>query len=472
MSAPTKSKRASEKVRAPREGAMPKGLTVVYPNCAGIDIGSRSHYVSVPEKRDERPIREFGCYTPDLEAMAEWLKECKIDTVVMESTGVYWKPVFSILVKHGFDVKLVDVRNMRRVPGRKSDVSDCQWLQNLGTHGLLRPCFIPEEMTQTVQAYWRHRDNLVEMRAHQIHLMQKSLEQMNVQLHKAVTDITGETGMSIIRAILAGERDPVTLAKLRRPNVKSSEEELAKALTGNYAKEHLFVLGQVVTCYDFHLRQIEQCDRETEAYLVEMERKIHPDRKARRSPGTGTTKSRKPRKNQPRFNLAKRLENVLGVDLTSIDGICGLTAMKFFTEVGCTVDAFPNEKAFSSWLRLCPNNRKTGGKVKSTRTLPSQNRLSTALRVAAQALHHSKSALGAYSRQMRSHLGAPKAITATAHRLAILIYRMVRYGKEYVDEGEAAYQERQEKLRLARLKRSARAQGYLVMDPATGQVLR
>ncbi len=444
------------------------GFELLNPDSAGIDIGSRTHYVSVPEDRDEQPVRTFGCYTPDLQAMAEWLKQCRIRTVVMESTGVYWVPVYRVLEDAGFEVLLVDARHAKNVPGRKTDVWDSRWLRKLHTFGLLRGCFIPPREIQTVRTYWRHRDGLVASAAQQIHLMQKSLEQMNVQLHKAISDITGVTGMLIIRAIVAGEHDPVALAKLEHPKVKSSDEEIAKSLSGHYSEEHLFTLEQALQIYDFYQQQIAVCDAKVEAYMAQSEDKSR-DGGNSEEPKKGGRHSR--RKNEPHFDLGGELLRITGIDLPKINGIDALTAQTVFTELGYDVSDFPTEKHFCSWLCVCPNNRITGGRVRSRRTRKTQNRVADALRVAAQSLHHSNSALGAYHRRKRAQLGPAKAITATAHKLARIIYRMLKYGEAFVEQGQAEYEAQYQQQQLKRLQKAAIKMGFSLVSQATGEVL-
>lgn len=453
------------------------GLSRVHPNAAGIDIGSETHYVSVPEDRDPQSVRRFGCCTGHLEEMAEWLKSCGIETVVMESTGVYWISVYRMLEERGLDVHLVDARHVKSVPGRKTDVWDCSWLRQLHTFGLLRGCFIPPDEIRVVREYWRHRSSLVEACAQQALLMQKSLEQMNLQLHKVLSDVTGVTGQAIIRAIVAGERDAVVLARLKHPLVKSSEETLAQALTGHYSEEHLFTLSQAVATYDFHQEQIRECDERLAECLSRFEDKADGGAGSDEAGGP-VGGSREPRsdrqrwrrKNQPHFDLAGELRRIMGVDLTRIDGISAMTAQVIFSEIGGDVRAFPTEKHFTSWLALCPNNRVTGGKVRSRRTRRSKNRVAAALRVSAQSLHRSGSALGAYYRRMRGRLGAPKAITATAHKLARLVYRTLKYGEAYVDVGEARYQAQYEEQQLRRLKRNAAAMGFALVSQSTGEI--
>ena len=452
----------------PGKRRLPKSMEQINLNAAGIDIGSQEHYVAVPDDRDEEPVRSFGCLTPDLHQMARWLKACEIKTVAMESTGVYWIPVVHVLEEYGFEVKLVDARQVKNVPGRKSDVQDCQWVQQLESFGLLSSALRPEKRLGVLRSYWRHRSGLVESCAKQIHLMQKALEQMNLQLHKVLSDITGVSGMRMMRAILAGERDPVMLSRLKDHRVQSSEEKIAKALTGHYREDHLFALRQAVDLYDVYQAKIAECDREIERYLATFEPKGDP--KDLDSKGTKKNKSG-PRKNEPKFNLRSHLYQMTGVDLTQIDGIDVLTAQTIISECGFDMSSFPSEKHFASWLGLCPNHRITGGKVFKSRTRKVYSRTAEALRIGAQSLHRSKTALGAYYRRMRTRLGAPKAITATAHKLACLVYRMLKYGQEYVDKGQKYYEEQYRVRVLKNLTRRARDMGYELMSTKTGDVV-
>jgi len=456
-------KHSRRRKRSLTAGPESQPFPLVNPNAAGIDLGSRSHYVSVPEDRDPRPVREFGCYTADLRRMAEWLKRCRIETVAMEATGVYWVPVFEVLESYGFEVLLVDARQVKNLSGRKTDVVDCQWIRHLHSHGLLRAAFRPAAEICEMRAYWRQRTSLVQSASRQILLMQKALEQMNVQLHKAVSDITGKTGLGIIRAIVGGQHDPRALAELRNRRLKSSREELVQALTGNFREEHLFALTQALEGYDFIHRQIESCDRRLQAYM-------------RRLPGKASraitpTPPRTRRKNQPHFDLRAEQVRIAGVDLTRIPGINTLTVQAVLTEVGVDVRRFPSEKNFASWVTLCPNNRITGGRVRSRRTRNSDHRLGSALRVAAQTLGRSQTALGAFYRRKRAHLGSPKAVTAAAHKLARLIYRMLKFGEEYVERGQEAYEAQHRRQSIARLTRVARDLGLGLISRETGEIL-
>lgn len=455
--------RASAPQRQSPKGRTTKSVPVIHPDAAGIDIGSRSHFVAVPADRAAEPVREFGCFTPDLNAMADWLLACGVRTVAMESTGVYWIPTFQILERRGLEVRLVNARHVKNVPGRKSDVLDCQWLQQLHAYGLLEGSFRPPDEVCVMRTLWRQRETLVQARSKQVQHMQKAMIQMNLQLHKVVTDITGVTGMAIIRAILRGERDGATLARLKHPNARSSQEQIAKALTGDWRAEHLFCLRQAVEAYDFHQAQIETCDAELEAHMRTIEGE-EPKAEASAPP---RRRKGKPRPYQPQFDQAGSLRRIAGVDLTRIDGIETMTAQTILAEVGWDVSRFPSEKHFCSWLGLCPDNRITGGRTVRSGTRKVMNRAAAALRMAAQSLHRSQSALGAYYRRMRARLGAPKAITAAANKLARIVYRMLKHGQAYVDRG-ADYYEREYRARAVQnLQRQAHRLGFEVIEAST-----
>lgn len=457
--------RTTKRVRRTAKRVSIEGpLALLRPNAAGIDVGSEEHYVSVPPDRDAEPVRRFGCYTSELRRMAEWLKACRIETVAMEATGVYWVPIFEVLEEYGFEVYLVDARQTKNVSGRKTDVVDCQWIRQLHSYGLLSAAFRPQQEIAAMRAYWRHRQGLVESCARQIHLMQKALEQMNVQLHKAVSDITGVTGLSIMRRIVAGDRDPKALATMRQRGVHRSEAEIAEALNGNYRGEHVFALAQAVECYDFLQGQIERCDREIQQCMTGIATKTSPPLDSQRS-------SRQRKKNQPHFDLRVELHRIAGVDLTRIEGIDALTAQTVISECGVDMTRFPSEKNMASWLGLCPNNKKTGGRIHSRHTRRIKNRAADALRRAAQALHRSKSALGAEYRRLSDRLGAPKAITAMAHKLARLIYRLLKHGEAYVSEGLEQYETRHRERALRSLRHHAQELGYDLVLQETGEVV-
>jgi transposase len=428
-------------------------------NAAGIDIGAEEVYVAVPPGREEESVRTFPTFTADLKRLAEWLEVCGIDTVAIESTGVYWIPLYEILEEHGFRVCLVNARHLKNVSGRKTDVLDCQWIQQLHTYGLLSASFRPPEQIVAIRSLVRHREMLVQYRSAHIQHMQKALIQMNLRLTNVLSDISGVTGLKIIRAILAGERNPKVLAQFRDERCKKSEEEIAKSLEGHYKREHLFALKQAVELYDFYDRQLRECDAE----LEDMYQEFNPPE----DPGTPppAPRSAHRRKNQAHFDLALSLYRMTGMDLTQIDGLDALTVQKVLSEIGTDMSKWPTVKHFASWLRLCPNNQITGGKVKRTGVQPTHNRASTALRVAAASLKHSDSALGAYYRRMRTRHGTPSAITATAHKLARIIYFMLKDRKPYHDFG-ADYYEQQHQSRVFRnLTRQAAKLGFR-LEPA------
>jgi transposase len=420
-------------------------------HAAGLDIGAEEIYACVPADRDEPPVRVFPTFTVDLHALADWFVACQIETVAMESTGVYWIPVYEILESRGFEVYLVNARHVKNVPGRKTDILDCQWIQQLHSYGLLRASFRPPAEVCTLRALARHRDNLIRYRSAHIQHMQKAMQMMNIKLAQVVSDITGVTGMSIIRSILAGERDPQVLARHRNPKCKRSEADIAKALEGNYQPEHLFVLKQAVAQYDFYLLQMQECDAEMEAIyaalaLSEPDDLASPPPKARRG---------KRRKNQPHFDLATSLFHMVGVDLTAIDGLDALTVQDIISEIGIDVSPWPTSKHFASWLGVAPHTDITGGKVLRSRTKKTKNRANTALRLGAHSLTRSQSANGAFYRRMRARHGPAKAVTATAHRLARIVYRMLKYREAYVDPGADYYDEQHRVRALRYLKRRA-----------------
>lgn len=429
-------------------------------NAAGLDIGAAEIWVCVPADRDEQPVQVFGTCTADLRALATWLEQCGIETVAMESTGVYWIPIYEILEARGFAVCLVNARHLKNVPGRKTDVLDCQWIQQLHTYGLLQASFRPEEEMCALRSYIRHRNNLIRYRSAHIQHMQKALHLMNVQLTNVISDITGVTGMQIIRAIVAGEHDPVTLAQFRDPRCRSSEEEIAKALEGNYRPEHVFALQQAVELYDFYTQQIVACDGEIErqydAFEPQVDIATHP---------LPLAKSKPRRKgHDPAFDLRTRLYKTCGVDLTRIDGIDVLLAQDIISEIGVNMSAWRTAKHFASWLRLCPHNDISGGKVLRSKTGKTQSRAARAFRLAAQAVSRSDSALGAFYRRMRARHGAPKAITATAHKIARIVYHMLKYKDEYVDPGQDYYEEQYRQRAIRNLNRKAKKLGMVVVQ--------
>ena len=435
--------------------AMRKHEERVFPDAAGIDIGASSHWVAVPADRDEQPVREFGVMTDDLNDLADWLLGCGIDTVAMESTGVYWIPAYEILEQQGLEVWLVDARQVKYVPGRKSDVQDCQWLQRLMSYGLLRAAFRPDTDICTIRAISRQREVLLKQQASWVQRMQKALVQMNIQLTDVISDVMGTTGQAIIRAIVAGERDSRTLARYRNRRIKASHDTIARALTGNWREEHLFVLGQALAMYDDIGQRLTECDSTLEALL-------HSQATAAVDLGKPPRQGTKAR---VQFNARQRLANWAGVDLTRIDGLGADSVMKILSEIGVDLSRFATIKHFCSWLGLCPSSKISGGKVLSARTKRSANRARQAFRMAAMSLSHSDSALGAFYRRLCRRMDKPRANTATAHKLARLVYFMLTRGEAYVDEGQARYEETQRQRSIASLKRQAAVLGFEV-NPA------
>ncbi len=429
-------------------------------NAAGMDVGAEEIYVAVPKGRDTESVRSFATFTVDLHRIAAWLSACGVDTVAMESTGIYWIPLYEILEERGFDVNLVNARHVKNVSGRKTDVLDCQWIQQLHTYGLLQPSFRPAKDICALRSLVRHRDMLVKYRSAHIQHMQKALHLMNVKLTNVLSDITGVTGMKIIRAIVAGEHDPNVLASFRNTMCARSQEEIAKSLEGHYQREHLFTLKQSLELYDFYDRQMRACDEELETMYREFEPPNPPDT----LPPSARTSKR--RKNQPHFDLAPHLHRIAGVDLTQVDGLNTLTVQDILSEIGVDMSHWPTVKHFASWLRLSPNNKVTGGKVKQRGTLPTQNRANTAFRLAAQSLARSDCALGAFYRHKRARLGAAKAVTATAHKLARIVYHMLKTQTPYNDPGADHFEQQHRERTIRYLKRQAAKHGLQLLPIA------
>jgi transposase len=446
------SKRENDMKKNTIASAIPKHLEHINLWAAGIDIGSTSHFVAVPEGCADKTVREFKTFTTGLNELADWLKQCGIKTVAMESTGVYWIPIFELLEERGFDVKLVDSRQTKNVSGRKSDVLDCQWIQQLHTYGLLNAAFRPAGDVCELRAYVRQRSMLIESASRYIHQMQKALTQMNIQLHHVIKDITGETGMKIIRAIVAGEKDPTVLAKNRHPRCKSSIEDIKAALTGNYRAEHLFCLKQSLELYDIFQEKIQACDHSIEDKMAKF---VTDPRAIDITENALNPNKKQTNKNSPNFNLGKELHRLAGVDLLAIPGVNTVTALQILSEIGFDMMRWRNAKQFASWLGLCPGNKISGGKILSSKTKSSNNRAAATLRMAASTLYRSPTALGAYLRRLKSRKGPMKAITATAHKLAKIIYNMLRYGAEYMETGQAYYEEQYRDRKIKNLKKQA-----------------
>lgn len=442
-----------------------EGLKVVHPNAAGLDIGGSEIWAAMSPERSSEPVRRFGTYTPDLQALADWLQAGGVDTVAMEATGVYWIPVYEVLEERGFQVCVVNARHIKNVPGRKSDIQDCQWIQGLHSVGLLRGSFRPEAEVAALRAYLRHRAELIEHRSAHIQHMQKALGQMNVQLTQAVKDITGVTGMAIIRAIVAGERDPRRLAALRQPGVKKSEAEIAKALTGHYRAEHVFALKQALALYDAYTQQLQECDAEIERQYTNLKPTVPPDD----LPPLGSSdKPGSHSKNAPDYDARTLLYQWTGVDLVAIAGLNVGTVQTIVSEIGTNMEVWPTDKHFCSWLGLAPHNDISGGKLLRSRTLKTHNRAGQAFRMAAQSVSRSQhSVFGAFYRRMRARLGARQAIVATAHKIARTFYHVLKHRIPFRDLGAEEYERRARERELTNLrKRAAKLGMALVACPA------
>lgn len=404
-------------------------LGIVHPQAAGLDIGKHEIWVAVPPAPGRETVRAFGTFTPDLVALADWLAACGVTTVALESTGVYWIPIFELLEGRGLDAYLVNARHIKNVPGRKSDVQDCQWLQQLHSFGLLNASFRPQAEMVALRAYLRQRAMLIEHRAAQIQHMQKALLQMNLRLTQVLSDITGTTGLAIIRAIVAGERNPQKLAALRHTRCQRSEPDIAKALTGSYRPEHLFALQQALALYDAYSAQLAECDREIEQQYAALKPRFDPDDPDQ--PLGPDTKTNTHSKNAPDFDVRRELFQLVGVDLTAVPGLHTSSVQQLLAEIGTDLSKFPTVKHFCSWLGLAPHNDITGGKVKRSRALPTHNRAGQVLRVAAQSVGRGRSGLGAYYRAQKARLGVRQAIVATAHKLARILYAMLQERQPY-----------------------------------------
>ena len=437
-------------------------LEIVHPNAAGIDVGNKSHFVGIKPGSCEQPVQEFGSWTADLKRMVAWLKLHGVKTVAMQSTGVYWIALYEVLEQAGLEVYLVNARGTKNLPGRKSDVQECQWLRKLHTYGLLRNSFRPPEEIRAVRTLWRLRERHVREAGRAIEQMQKALTTMNVQLANAISDLSGATGLAIIRAILAGERDPQQLAKLRDRRVEASEEEIAHSLEGNWRDDVLFELQQVLDGYDFLGRQIALCDVELQKYMAAL-----PSREVGESAPVASTsaleagplpqkaRAKRKSKNAPSFDLGAELRRITGVDFLSIDGINVMTAQVILSEMGADLGAFPSESHFTAWLGLAPRRDISGAKVIGHKSRRVKNRVANALRMAAEALAHSDSYLGARYRHLRARLGGLKAVKAMARYLACLVYRLLTQGQAWVDRGSAEYERKRQGRELVALQRRA-----------------
>ena len=432
-------------------------LPCVNPNAAGLDIGADQIYACVPSDRDPQPVRAFATFTADLHSLADWLVSCRIDTVAMESTGIYWLAIYEILEARGIRVFLVNARQIKIPHGQKSDWKDCQWIQRLHMLGILRASFRPDAEMALLRAYLRHRAELIQHRAPHILHMQKALHQMNIQLDRVLSDITGTTGMAIVRAIVAGEREALVLAQLRNGGCKSSEEKLVKAMQGTWQQPYLFVMGQALELYDFYTAQLNACDQEIERYYAAMkprfESEIEPAslRSAKRG-----SKS----KNKPNFNARAELARVVGIDLVAVSGLSASSVQTIISEIGTDMSRFPTAKQFGSWLGLAPHNDISGGRVLRSRTRKVVNRAAQAFRQAAQCVARSETALGAYYRRMRARLGPQQATVATAYKIARIVYTMLKEHRPFEAASAEAYDEQYRERELKYLQRKAAKLGF------------
>jgi transposase len=429
-----------------------KSLPFIQPDAAGIDIGATEIYVAVSEERDIRPVRKFATFTEDLHRLADWLMACSIKTVAMESTGVYWIALFQILESRGLEVCLVNARHVKGVPGRKTDIQDCQWLQYLHSVGLLRGSFRPAEAVCAVRSILRHRDNQLKSASRQVLLMQKALTQMNLQLHNVISDITGVSGLAIIDAILLGEHEPSKLSGLCDGRIKASRQVVAKSLVGDYRPEHLFCLQQALESYRHFQNQIAACDEHIEAMLARFD--------SQEQCAEAPSNRYKAQGNQPAFDVPCEMHRILGVDLSAIPGMSAQGVLTFFCEVGPQITRFPSSRHFASWLGLCPDNRISGGKILSSKTRNVRCRLANALRMAATTLYRSHSALGDYFRRLRARLGSPAAITAAAHKLARILFAMLRDRRSFDPQLLGVLNEKHLRRRQNSLRKYAASLGF------------
>jgi transposase len=426
------------------------GMKVIHPNAAGIDVGNAEHYVAVPSQLDPEPVRKFGCFTAELRATAEWLSQIGVTTVALQSTGVYWIPLYEELTERGIQVFVVNAQDTKNVPGHKTDVEECQWILKLHVYGLLRASFRPSQEICILRTLWRQRQQHIADAARCTQRMQKALTQMNVQLANVISDIVGVSGQTILEAILQGERDPKRLADLCQPGIQSSRETVAKSLEGNWRAEHLFVLEQEFQTYRHYQRMIAACDAAMKERFSAMEEKADPQELS------ACRRHKRPRGNAvDSFDLRREQYRVLGVDLTAIDGINVMTAQTILSEIGGDVSAWPSEKHFVSWLNLAPRNRVSGGRIIGRDQRKTINRTGEALRLASNSLRKSDSYLGAQYRRLRGKLDTARANKAMGAKLARIIYRLLTYGQEYVDKGAQYYEQRHQEQKLRNLEKQA-----------------
>ncbi|RIK25310.1 MAG: IS110 family transposase [Chloroflexi bacterium] len=435
-------------------------MSIVHPNAAGLDIGKEEIFVAVPAERDPYPVRSYATFTPDLHALADWLQHCQVDTVAMESTGVYWIPLYELLEQRGIRCFLINAAHLKRVPGRKSDVQDCQWLQQCHSFGLLAGSFRPDAEMVQLRTYLRHRAELIERRAPYVLHMQKALHQMNIQLDVVLSNIMGDTGQAILRSILRGERDPVKLAQLRHPSCHSSQETIAKALTGAYRDDYLFALKQAVELYDYYTTKIAECDAQVERCFSAIKPRFAPAQPA----PTERKKKNSNSRNEPASNTRQHLFRITGLDLVAIDGFSNSIAQTVFAEVGVDMSRWPTPKHFASWLGLSPHNEISGGKILRSKTHKTRNRAAQAFRLAAR-----DSALGAFYRRLKARIGPQQALTATAHKIARIYYAICKNRQPFEHVTAETYQQQFHERELKYLRRKAAKLGFVLApkpDPA------
>jgi transposase len=446
-------------------------LTIIHPNAAGLDIGAHEIFGCVPPNRTDKNVRVFGTFTADLGCLADWLAMNDVDTVAMESTGVYWIPIFELLEARGFKVHLVNARSMKAVPGRKSDYQDCQWIQKLHSLGLLTNSFRPDGEMCALRAYLRHRADLLQHRAAHIQHMQKAFQQMNIQLAQVLTDIMGDTGMAIVRAIVAGERDGVKLAQFRDRRCKSSEETIAKALTGTWKEEHLFTLKQALELYDFYTQQVTACDAQIQQHYSAM--KPRWEAILTGSTPVSSNLSRKSKhKNDPASDVRADIIRITGIDIAAVIGIGPGLAQTILSEIGTDMTRWPTEKHFASWCGVAPHNDISGGRVLRSRTLPVRNRAGQAFRQAATSASHSASAFGAFYRRKRAQGGPLFAQVATANKIARTVYHMLKYHVQYEDIGGEEFERRHRQRDIAALRKKAATLGFTLVVPEAIQATK
>ena len=453
----------SRKARTPKKIKNLDALTVLHPHAAGLDIGASEIWACVPTAADKDSVRMFCTFTPDLHALADWFAACGIDTVAMESTGVYWIPIFEILEARGITVFLVNAWHLKHVPGRKSDVLDCQWIQTLHCLGLLRASFRPDAEMCALRTLLRHRAELIQHRAPHILHMHKALLQMNLQLGLAVSDLTGDTGLAILRAIVAGERDPRKLALLRHPRCDASEEDFVKALTGSWRSELLFTLQQALELFDFYTRQLAACDAELQRRFAACQPRWDAPADI---PPLPKVKATSHSKNEPAYDARAALFRLVGVDLCAIKGLSASLVQTLLTEIGTDMSQFPSDKNFCAWLGLAPHPDISGGKVLRNNTLKTHHRAGQAFRQAAACVIRANSAFGAYYRRKKVHLGPMQALVATTHKIARTVYHLLKTKQPYLDIGAEAYDQQQKDRELAYLKRKAAKLGFTLSAAA------